>query len=367
MSENLLTAHHQWANRPADERFGSLAALHSRCVEQRETSKVAEADWTKLEAGLDPSGDLVLCGEGGGVAKMSNWSFGQLAAKLGAPGRYLSKLSAPLAAECLNEGFDALKRSGGDASPASLLLDTSAGGTPVIRGITSPAYKRVWNAEITERVADIGGNWKLPMQYEGGNWSGPLVPGGAYVGDRDFFLFMVDESKRIADGSGEGLSRGFFIGNSDVGSSAFWITEFLYRHVCGNNIVWGASKLTETRIRHVGTADVKAFAGIKLALSEYAESSVSETEAAIKRAQTFLLGTDEKSTVEQVVKVTGSSQKLAKESYALASQYAEVDGNPTTLWGMVNGITRYSQLSKWTDERVEIDGIGQKLFARVLS
>lgn len=362
---NLMAAHRQWADRPADERFGSLEALHGACRAERLSNKAAGFTWGNVEVGLDTEGDVVLAGNNGGFAKLSAWSFGQLASKLSAPRSYLSRLPAELAAECLNHGLGQLTED--ERNAEGRLLLRRDGAVPTIRAITSPSYTRIWNDDLCQRVADIGGNWKLPMQYEGGKWSAPLVPGGAYVGDRDLFLFMIDDTKRIDDGSAEGLSRGFFLWNSEVGAKSFGVSTFLYRHVCGNNIVWGASRVVESRVRHVGEANTKAFAELALALNDYANASVVEDEAAIARARTMLLGGDEETTVAQVVKVTQCSAKLAAESFKLGSQWAEVDGSPTTLWGMVNAVTRYAQLSQWTEDRVEVDGVAQRLFARVLA
>jgi hypothetical protein len=363
---NLKQAHHQWASRPADERFASIEALYAAACAQRASSKAAKASWSDLEVGLDAAGDPVLASASGGWARLNNWSFGQLASKAGAPVGYLSRLPGELAAECLNHGL-AAARAGGGAGEARLLVDQVEDGAPLVRAMTSPEYKRVWNAELVERLLNLPGGWKLPLQYENGNWDGPLVPGGAYMGDRDLFVFMIDESKRIADGTAEGLSRGFFLWNSEVGAKSFGLATFLYRHVCGNNIVWGASDYREFRVRHVGAAPTKVFEAVGPALIEYANASALDDEAAIARARTLLLGADREETVGRVVDLVECSRRLANDAYMLAGAYSDVDGAPNTVWGMVNGMTRAAQLSKWTDDRVDTDRAAARLFTKALA
>ena len=44
MSNNLMQAHRQWANRPADERFRTLADMHKATVARQKSSTEATVD-----------------------------------------------------------------------------------------------------------------------------------------------------------------------------------------------------------------------------------------------------------------------------------------------------------------------------------
>lgn len=360
---NLLAAHRQWASRPADERFQSVEALLNNARASRANGRPAAAKWGELEVALTSAGAPVLVGKSGGHAALSNWAFRQLASRVGAPARYLEKLPADLASDCLNAGIAGLSD---PEAEARLLLDGSTG-RPTVRALTSDSYSRIWDADIIERLSALGGGWKLPLGYANGQWGAELVPSGAYRGDRDFFLFLVNEDRKVNDGSAEGLSRGFFVWNSEVGAKTFGVSTFLYRHVCGNNIVWGASQVAEARLRHVGDASAKAFAELDRLLQKYADAPVAADEAAIAKAQAFSLGTDEETVVEKVVALTGTTAKLARESYRLGETWASVDSHPSTGWGAVNAITRYAQLSQWADERVEVEGVAAKLMGRIVA
>jgi len=87
---------------------------------------------------------------------------------------------------------------------------------------------RIWNSEITSRLCDLEarGPWQpAPAAFDGSR--------GLYMGDRDLFAFMVDSGRRIFEKlPGGGLSRGFFVWNSEVGAASFGIQTFFYEYVC---------------------------------------------------------------------------------------------------------------------------------------
>lgn len=80
--------------------------------------------------------------------------------------------------------------------------------------------------------------WHLPLGYKDGEFGAERVPSGAYLGDRDLFLFLVDGNRDLedpTDRSESGLFRGFILRNSDVGAAALTLDVFLFRVVCGNH------------------------------------------------------------------------------------------------------------------------------------
>ena len=50
-----------------------------------------------------------------------------------------------------------------------------------------------------------------------------------------------------------GLFRGFILRNSDVGAAALTLNVFLYRAVCGTNIIWSFRHVAGFRRRHNAT------------------------------------------------------------------------------------------------------------------
>jgi hypothetical protein len=171
------------------------------------------------------------------------------------------------------------------------------------------------------------------------------------------FVFMINESRRISEpGNPDGLSRGFMAGNSEVGDSAFWLLRFLYRNVCGNHIVWGASQVSEIRIPHIGNADDRVFSKIRGELIKYANESASDDEARIRTATRFVLGATKDEVLDRLFSVKSlrlSRVKLNEAYDIVVTEEPNVD--PTTAWGVAQGLTRLSQATPYADERVELD------------
>lgn len=108
----------EWFDRPDDERYLSLsdlmAAVKGRA--ERSRTRTVESAAVRVEARRDNAErlDLVLPGSDAPVAP-THWSFGQLAAIVGAPAAYLRQLPASLAGINLQYGLSSHRRAGQDA------------------------------------------------------------------------------------------------------------------------------------------------------------------------------------------------------------------------------------------------------------
>src|SRR5882672_2248656 len=250
------TAHREWAKRPPDERYASVQALYEAArsryarIEERATETVD----LRTEA-LD-SDDLAICNTSGQTAALTHWSFGQLATIASAPPSYLRTLPAVIASSAINYGLQRFAR-----DQYQLFIERTAPWT--VHAITSPRYARVQHHELAGRVLDLMAQhpaWYLPLGYKDGEYGAELVPSGAYLGDRDMFLFLVDGNRDLddpTDSTHAGLFRGFILRNSDVGAAALTLDVFLFRKVCGNHIIWGFQHVAGFRRRHeIGRAHV---------------------------------------------------------------------------------------------------------------
>ncbi|MGD9632149.1 MAG: hypothetical protein AB7O59_24525 [Pirellulales bacterium] len=386
MGANLYDASNQWASRPADERFASLQEMHDACANYRRSAAEATVRFDQLRVAVsgepgEPQ-DLRLTGPTGAPAAFTNWSFGQLARRVQAPAEYLGRLPAPLAADCLNSG---LARIGTDGADSRALFH--ANGSLVVRAFTSDKYSRIWNCDITGRLLDLQAHgWRVPparpasadqpgarpateadclrMREGGGglaiNPGDMIAPAGLYASAHDCFVFMVNEDVRIDDGSAGGLSRGFFVSNSEVGAAAFRLLEFYYRHVCGNHIVWDVSNVREFKLRHVGSA-ADVFSGRMVAeLRRYADSSQGDALARIAACKRFTLG-DSKEKVIDYLFNRGILPKRTLDAAYTACEQTEPDLNPRSAWGMMQGITHVSQREPFADKRAAIDAAAAKV------
>lgn len=367
----LYKAHQQWSNRPADETFESISAMHEACSAYRDSANTATVAYESIRVEA-VKGDLQLTGREGIPAKLTNWAFGQLSQRAGAPASYLRQLPATLAAQNLNHGLAAAGREGSDEERTAKLLFHRNGGL-VLRAATSDKYARIWNNEVTGRLVALQErqpNWALPLAYvrEPGSrgfsgLTGVMAPRGAYASDHDMFCLLVDQTRRVAcPGTKDGLFRGFFVWNSEVGASSFGLCAFLFDQVCGNQIIWGAKNVSELRIRHVGNASPRAFQSIGIEVRRFAESSTSDMEAKIAAAQRFELGATKDAVLDSILgkRIPEISRKRLDDAYS-AAESADRYGSPRTVWGMVNGLTEISQKTPHMDERVKLDRAAGKV------
>ena len=393
-SMDLNNAFSQWANRPNDERFESLDSLLCYTLDRKNAARQAEVRFGDLhvdKAGgsFDQSAGLSIVGPEGRPAGLTNWSFGQLCSRVGAPAAYLETLTADRTIDLLNYGLQ--KSTPGDLDRRAKLLIDMRSGEPQIRALTSPKYGRLWDDTVVrECIAMRDESWRVPparpcrsgqpgarpatqadlLDDQFGNLSitiGDMIaPAGIYCGDRDLFIFMVNEQIRIPDGTGQYLSRGFFAENSEVGKRKIRITAFLYDHVCGNHIVWGARNVIEISARHVGRAAIDAFAGVKVAIREYANQSGADDERKIHKAQETVIAASMPEVVKSIfAKLRGDvPRRVIEKGYLRAKSDARFD--PATVYGLASGLTAESQGCVNADARAAMDSAAGRVMSIAL-
>ena len=358
---NASTAHKEWATRPPDERFDSVRALYeaARTRRLRTEERIIETVDFGTEAASDDV--LALRDSSGRPAALTNWSFEQLATIAGAPPKYLRTLPATIASAAINHGLRRQRR-----EQQKLLTDRAAPWT--VHAITSPRYARVHHDELAGRVLDLMAShpaWQLPLGYKDGVFGAERVPSGAYLGDRDMFLFLVDGNRDLddpTDRSQSGLFRGFILRNSDVGAAALTLDAFLFRVVCGNHIIWGFQHVAGFRRRHVGASIQDAWNSSLSSVREALDADPAGDRSMLLRATTREIAPTRDGVLEAVTLRLDLPQKHASEAYTLAEQY---EANPRSIWGYVQGLTRLSQRTPWQDGRFALDRAASRLLTTV--
>lgn len=348
MTTTLMQANREWSMRPADERFSSIQELHDAALGLQNASYTKGDVITKdLRVAADENSDDMLIYDGDEPYKLTNYSFAQLSRIASAPANYLAELPTELAASCINVGLQEKK------GQTNIFAKRDRTGMDVLRSLTSDRYDRIWNSEITRRLLEIEaeGTWKpAPAAFDGSR--------GLYHGDRSMFAFLVDNERRIFETGPEGgLSRGFFVSNSEVAAAAFKIITFHYEYVCGNHRVWGAQQIDEISIRHVGEANQKAFAGLEAELKRYADSSAHEDELRVEAMRTMKLGNDFNEVLDRVLnlRIPGIGSRMVAEAYKTAVEKTDWYGDPNTVWGFTGGLTQVARDLTHADERVKLE------------
>lgn len=350
----------QYAFRPKDERYSSLAELITAAQADRSSAKISTIPASQLIA-IEHNGTVLAESTRSGTrAALTHWSFGQLASSAGAPASYLRNLPAKLAVDCLNHG---IKNAARDNHQILMRNGGPADVPYTIRALTSEQYSRVWDHGVAERVArhqEQNPSWQLPM-----TWAGTRA--GAYRGDRDMFLFLTNggsivEDKTIKnfDGRADGtMFRGLIIRNSEVGAAKLETITFLFRVVCGNHIIWGSQNVRQTARRHVGLTAGDAEIMIGKALRECGQDGAND-EKTIEQIGAMVYGATTDAVIAQARK-DGLTEKDARASYHAAEQH---EANPRSVWGFANGITRHSQQQNNQDDRTELDQLAGAILAR---
>jgi hypothetical protein len=355
------TAHREWATRPPDERYASVQALYQAACARRnrsETRVTATGNLLMEAAGPDA---LTLRDGASEPAALTHWSFEQLAGIAGAPPAYLRTLPAPIAAAAITHGLQRSSR-----AEQQLFADRIPPWT--VHAITSQRYVRVHHDELAGRVLDLMAQhpaWHLPLGYKDGVVGAERVPSGAYLGDRDMFLLLVDGNRDVddpTDSSHAGMFRGFILRNSDVGAAALTLDVFLFRMICGNHIIWGFHHVAGFRRRHVGTAIQEAWTISLDQVRAALDADSGRDRALILRATTQELGPTRDAVVDAAAQRLELSRKQAAEAYVLAEQH---ETNPRSVWGYVQGLTRLSQRTPWQDTRFALDRAASQLLATV--
>lgn len=355
------TAHREWATRPPDERFASVSALYDAARLRRARTEEREVETHQFRTEAETDHALVVREASGRTARLTHWSFEQLAAIAGAPPKYLRTLPASIASSALNVGLQRQRREG-----HQLFAERTAPWT--VHAITSQRYARVHHDELAAQVLDLMADrpaWHLPLGYKDGVYGAELVPSGAYLGDRDMFLMLVDGHRDLddpTDRSHAGMFRGFILRNSDVGAAALTLDLFLYRVVCGNHIIWGFQHVAGFRRRHVGASIHEAWADSLQSARHALDASLADDRTVILRATTQELGPTREAVLDAVGTRLDLSRKQAVDAYGLAEQF---EANPRSIWGYVQGLTRLSQHTPWQDHRFALDRAASRLLTSV--
>lgn len=358
----LMRASTEWSKRPADQRFGSLEALHAATTHHREVSveaPVVPLKSLRIESvatsGEQPNIDRVpvLVGKEGVGALFTHYAFGQFSRAVGAPAAYLRSLPADLVVQNLNHGI-------AQAPAADNNLLFTQNGDLRLRAMVSQKYTRIWNNDVTARLIRLVGEqpqWQpAPEAFDGSR--------GLYASDEDMFAFMVDNDRRIFETlPGGGLSRGFFVWNSEVGAASFGIMTFFYEFVCGNHRVWGAKGIQELRIPHIGNADDRAFKQLAVEIRKYADSSARDDELKIESMRSMKLGDKKEEVLDRVFALKGVdvSRKVIEASYDKAVEREDRYGDPRTVWALTGGMTEIARDLPNANERVKLDRAAGKI------
>lgn len=385
---NLYQASDQWAKRPPDERYWTVGEMLAAAKRYRSSAEEARINLADLRLAGGENNTLALLDPQDQQAALTNWSFGQLARRVQAPAGYLATLPSHVAAQALTAG---LQRLGTDGADCNVLVHNN--GSYVCRSFMSDSYSRIWNDEVIAKLLHFEQQgWRVPPArpaFDGQPGTRPateadvlnqkrngltvkvgdlIAPAGLYCSDHDMFAFMVNDNVRIDDGTEQGLARGFFVSNSEVGAAALKVTRFLYAYCCSNHIIWDVKDVQELKVIHVGRNNERYSWRIESTLKEYANASQSEDLARINAAKRLSLGKDKEEVIETLFKepkVNLTKRELDAAYDRAEREYQEKRSSapPRSAWGFAQGVTAMSQETSFADERLALDRAAGRIMA----
>lgn len=361
----IMSAHKQWASRPADERFQSLSALHSAVCARDNSSKDGKVDLTQAHFEVT-NGEVILVGGTGQRARFTNWSAGQVMQRMSVPRDLIALLSDPVGAAVLNDRLlPAIKEERLDARQRILLQFNGTNEPYVLRAIHSDRYERIWDKQVTAMLMEhLPPGWHNPLAYAGGRWGADLVPSGLYAGDRDMFAFFVDGGDGDGgsfDVDGDAFNHGFYCWNSEVGAKSLGFASFKFRRVCGNNIIWGATDFSMQRARHVGNAG-DVLRGLRKFLTIVSEQGTDQFIKAVRDAKADIIlsinARRDKTLDEAFAKFkTKFTQTDITNALDMGTKEALIEKRPVdgSRWFWLQGFTAVARMKQNADERIKLE------------
>lgn len=366
----LMQANREWANRPADERFISLNQMLDTVYAEKQISAQDIRVAKEIVEQLFTEDNEAMYYQGKNrPMNITNWFFGQLCSRLGAPAAYLRDLPASLAIECL--------KASDDADDNVLVYGTSQ----KLKALTSPSYGRIYNANVVAKLINLVGdgtgrdsNWKVPGEFGEAveiNKQNTML----YASDRDMFVFLADEYNRIEipnlrqtndANDTRSLARGFFISNSEVGAGTLRISTFLFDYVYCNRIVWGAEQVKHFKIKHTSRAPLRMISEAMPYLEAISKQSATIEQDRIRDAMNdYVIDkayasahilppiSMQRDTAFEWLAKKMPTQIAAKK--AIACHEAEEGFVPRTRYDMINAATAYAKTIPYQNERVLVE------------
>lgn len=398
MAQNIMAAHNQWKNRKSDERFWTTDEMLDSAKKCQDES--SEITCTRSDINFDAPDDDTLRGFVGDVeVEMTNFAFKRMCGILDAPiDSLIGKISAKTIAQILNERADRSDEEHEDddgvtSEIKALIRNDQNDSRMVLRTITSDKYARFFDAgmrPLFDQCKSLG--YKIPpcrpvdsdqprirkaTAEEVGIWGNggiqvregdDIAPGNVYRSDRNSFVLMANPDMSKDDGFGHGLIPFLIVWNSEVGERSFGIMTGTMQGVCGNACLWGCEDVVTTKFKHMGKIHDK-FTSAWEALRQTGPIPVPDN---LIRVMGIMakekLGADADTVVNTLYKQRISpalTQKIIRAAIVNAEQHVTDDGDPYTLLGITNALTRYSQTLPNTDARFNVDQAVAMIYDKV--
>ncbi|CAG0999311.1 hypothetical protein PLCT2_02969 [Planctomycetaceae bacterium] len=359
-------AHAQLAHRlmfsaPEDCKFMSLAEMRRDADEQRKRSiEIQGSSAEMLFATRDGQDYLAL---GHDDFALTNFAYKQLARNIGLPIETVARLKPETRVRVFNELWQVNRNEG---KHEMQFLAEKIDGKLLLRAVTDTRYTRLWDSEVLETIDNtlVKAGWVPAHPTFNYDLSIPVEqrPKALIRTDRYSFAFLFTQPSPANnagfggqaqpvdnDGLG-GLRKGMMVWNSETSHKSFGWSQFVFRNVCGNFLIWGMKDGKTKRARHVGVVR-EAFEVFAQDCRELAAELTEQEMDQLTKAKHIEYAKDDEAAIKRL-NYAGVSLGAAKAGVEAAK--LEVNGGDLSIWSVVNGLTFHAKELANEEDRTEL-------------
>ena len=213
-------------------------------------------------------------------------------------------------------------------------------------------------AFLSEKYAEVDNRWYLEQIED-------IIPNGRlshWRGNADTIygnVLIPDTIREEEDSDYGGMVS---IGNCEIGKRNVLSMPSLFRAICMNGCIWGQTKGSEIRVRHIGDIDLDQ---LSKKIRNNIEVQIPLLPAGIERLLGVRLMENEGNTMKSVIAAVSDIEKLQKrDATAVLEAWvmfeSKTPGENRNLFGVVNSVTRAGQFLG-NDNWVKFDQLGGRL------
>lgn len=256
MNNNRFTLSNNLRNRPHDEHFADMTEFLKSAKDSKDKSMESIVSTDNLEIALeDDKLGLKFKNNDDVFFEFSRYSLEKLNRILGYDLSLIGKLSANTVLKSLQELWEDRERM---RKNTNLLTRYRENDNPVIRDIREDKYKTAWDYDYYSMINEFLPNGMKPASASINIKLGQKP--ALFRGDRNSICFFRTENDNGGNANLGGLKSGLLVWNSEVQERSIGFEELIFRDLCSNFIIWGATSNTKKRKYHTaGNVDYADF------------------------------------------------------------------------------------------------------------
>ncbi len=354
--EHILTRS-KWDMRLPDTKFDTLYRLRDACVDMRKRSRVHTLDSNDVE--FNVVDDKLLVDGIGDWSEFTNWSFGQMAARLKSPAAFLRTLPTSLTAEILRHKV----RAATTHDKVKLLTIQRDNRRPVLQATTGPDYGRIWYADTVEAAIGIlqeEDNWRC--------WKSSMSDRDVDITllhseDGDALQEWIDKKNGYHSflKSDTRFIKGVRIRNSEVGAYTYSVECFFLDSACNNGVILGKRIYKGFNIRHTVNAPNRFASEVVPQLNAFAHANFPIQSIHDKLAD---IGLPFKGDIDEMAK---DSKAFSRPELKSAKYHALSEGkhNWSNFRDLFDGVTAFAREQDFADYQADLQRRAGDLLALV--